>query len=61
MFFLAAKAADIEVLHDCFLNYICSPNAWVPYGKVYPFGEAFCGNRMTGGALSVDGKHRLRS
>jgi glutaredoxin len=52
MCFLAVqKLQDIESFSTMFLNYDLLAKRWVPYGKVYPFGEAFAGIAMTAGAL----------
>ena len=41
MCFLAVqKLQDIESFSTMFLNYDLLAQRWVPYGKVYPFGEA---------------------
>ncbi len=45
------KLQDIESFSTMFLNYDLLALRWVPYGKVYPFGEAFAGVAMTAGAL----------
>lgn len=45
------KLLDIESFSTMFLNYDLLAKRWVPYGKVYPFGEAFAGIAMTAGAL----------
>jgi glutaredoxin len=45
------KLQDIESFSTMFLNYDLLAQRWVPYGKVYPFGEAFAGILMTAGAL----------
>ncbi len=53
MCFLAVqKLQDIESFSIMFLNYDLLAQRWVPYGKVYPFGEAFAGILMTAGALT---------
>ena len=52
MCFLAVqKLQDIESFSTMFLNYDLLAQRWVPYGKVYPFGEALAGIAMTAGAL----------
>ena len=52
MCFLAVqKLQDVESFSTMFLNYDLLAKRWVPYGKVYPFGEAFAGIAMTAGAL----------
>ena len=45
------KLQDIESFSTMFLNYDLLAKRWVPYGKIYPFGEAFAGIAMTAGAL----------
>lgn len=35
-----------------FLNYDLLAKRWVPYGKIYPFGEALAGILMTAGVLT---------
>ncbi|MBB3995515.1 glutaredoxin [Sulfitobacter undariae] len=45
------KLQDIESFSTMFLNYDLLAKRWVPYGKVYPFGEALAGVLMTAGAL----------
>ena len=35
-----------------FLNYDLLAKRWVPYGKVYPYGEALAGILMTAGVLT---------
>ncbi|SHF66502.1 hypothetical protein SAMN05444273_10948 [Litoreibacter ascidiaceicola] len=53
MCFLAVqKLQDVESFSTMFLNYDLLARRWVPYGKVYPFGEAFAGILMTAGALT---------
>lgn len=52
MTFLAVeKLQDIESFSTMFLNYDLLARRWVPYGKIYPFGEALAGILMTAGAL----------
>ncbi|MHA6326916.1 MauE/DoxX family redox-associated membrane protein [Roseivivax sp. CAU 1753] len=52
MCFLAVqKLQDVESFSTMFLNYDLLAVRWVPYGKVYPFGEALAGILMTAGAL----------
>jgi glutaredoxin len=52
MCFLAVqKLQDIESFSTMFLNYDLLAQKWVPYGKVYPFGEALAGVLMTAGTL----------
>jgi hypothetical protein len=46
------KLQDIESFSTMFLNYDLLAQKWVPYGKVYPFGEALAGILMTAGALN---------
>lgn len=46
------KLQDIESFSTMFLNYDLLAQRWVPYGKVYPFGEALAGILMTAGALT---------
>ena len=46
------KLQDIESFSTMFLNYDLLARRWVPYGKIYPFGEALAGILMTGGALT---------
>jgi glutaredoxin len=45
------KLQDIESFSTMFLNYDLLARRWVPYGKIYPFGEALAGILMTAGAL----------
>jgi glutaredoxin len=45
------KLQDIESFSTMFLNYDLLARRWVPYGKLYPFGEALAGILMTAGAL----------
>ena len=45
------KLQDVERFATMFLNYDLLAKRWVPYGKIYPFGEAFAGIAMTAGAL----------
>lgn len=50
MCFLAVqKLQDIESFSTMFLNYDLLARRWVPYGRVYPFGEAIAGILMVGG------------
>lgn len=52
MTFLAVeKLQDVESFSTMFLNYDLLARRWVPYGKIYPFGEALAGILMTAGAL----------
>nr|WP_271437535.1 glutaredoxin [Lentibacter algarum] len=46
------KLQNIETFSTMFLNYDLLAQRWVPYGKIYPFGEAFAGILMTAGALT---------
>ena len=46
------KLQDVESFSTMFLNYDLLARRWVPYGKVYPFGEALAGVLMTAGALT---------
>lgn len=46
------KLQNVEQFSTMFLNYDLLAQRWVPYGKVYPFGEAFAGILMTAGALT---------
>lgn len=53
MCFLAVqKLQDVESFSTMFLNYDLLAQKWVPYGKVYPFGEALAGVLMVGGILT---------
>ncbi|WP_319520310.1 glutaredoxin family protein [uncultured Martelella sp.] len=45
------KLQDIESFSTMFLNYDLLARRWVPYGRLYPFGEALAGILMTAGAL----------
>lgn len=52
MCFLAVqKLQDVESFSTMFLNYDLLARRWVPYGRVYPFGEALAGILMVAGAL----------
>ncbi len=52
MCFLAVqKLQDLESFSTMFLNYDLLARRWVPYGKVYPFGEAAAGILMLSGSL----------
>lgn len=52
MCFLAVqKLPDIESFSTMVLNYDFLAQRWVPYGKVFPFGEALAGILMVAGAL----------
>ena len=46
------KLQDVEQFSLMFLNYDLLAQRWVPYGKVYPFGEALAGVLMTAGVLT---------
>lgn len=53
MCFLAVqKLQDVESFSTMFLNYDLLARRWVPYGYVYPYGEAFAGILMVAGALT---------
>ncbi|MFC0159195.1 MULTISPECIES: MauE/DoxX family redox-associated membrane protein [Mameliella] len=45
------KLQDVEGFSLMFLNYDLLAQRWVPYGKLYPFGEAFAAILMTAGVL----------
>ncbi|WP_226782049.1 glutaredoxin [Oceaniglobus trochenteri] len=45
------KLRDVESFSTMFLNYDVLARRWVPYGYVYPFGEALAGVLMISGAL----------
>ncbi|WP_375173008.1 MauE/DoxX family redox-associated membrane protein [Pseudooceanicola sp.] len=45
------KLQDVEQFSTMFLNYDLLAKRWVPYGKVYPYGEALAGVLMTAGIL----------
>lgn len=45
------KLQDVEAFSTMFLNYDLLARRWVPYGRIYPFGEAFAGILMTAGVL----------
>lgn len=52
MCFLAVqKLQDVEKFSTMFLNYDLLARRFVPYGKIYPFGEALAGILMVAGAL----------
>lgn len=52
MTFLAIqKLQDVESFSTMFLNYDLLARRWVPYGRIYPYGEALAGILMTAGAL----------
>jgi glutaredoxin len=45
------KLQDVEAFATMFLNYDLLAKRWVPYGRLYPFGEALAGVLMTAHAL----------
>lgn len=45
------KLQDVDAFSTMFLNYDLLAQHWVPYGRVYPFGEALAGILMVGGLL----------
>uniref|UniRef100_UPI003B5249B2 MauE/DoxX family redox-associated membrane protein n=1 Tax=Roseovarius indicus TaxID=540747 RepID=UPI003B5249B2 len=45
------KLQDVESFSTMFLNYDLLARRWVPYGYLYPFGEALAGILMIAGAL----------
>lgn len=45
------KLSDVESFSSMFLNYDLLAQKWVPYGYLYPFGEALAGVLMIAGAL----------
>ena len=45
------KLQDVEQFSTMFLNYDLLAKKWVPYGKIYPYGEALAGILMTAGVL----------
>jgi len=47
------KLRDVESFSTMFLNYDLLARRWVPYGYLYPFGEALAGLLMLAGALTV--------
>lgn len=52
MTFLAVqKLQDVESFSTMFLNYDLLARRWVPYGYLYPYGEALAGILMVAGAL----------
>ena len=54
MVFLALqKLQDVRSFSTMFLNYDLLAQRWVPYGLVYPFGEALAGLLMSAKALPV--------
>jgi glutaredoxin len=46
------KLQDVESFSTMFLNYDLLAQRWVPYGYLYPFGEALAGILMVAGALT---------
>lgn len=46
------KLQDVERFSTMFLNYDLLARRWVPYGYLYPFGEAVAGVLMTAGVLT---------
>lgn len=46
------KLQDVEAFSTMFLNYDLLARRWVPYGYVYPYGEAAAGVLMVAGVLS---------
>ena len=46
------KLQDVEQFSTMFLNYDLLAQRWVPYGKIYPYGEALAGILMTAGGLT---------
>ena len=46
------KLQDVEQFSTMFLNYDLLAKRWVPYGKIYPYGEALAGILMTAGVLT---------
>ena len=54
MSFLAVqKLQDVRSFSTMFLNYDLLARRWVPYGFVYPFGEALAGILMTAKTLPI--------
>ena len=49
----AQKLRDVESFSTMFLNYDLLARRWVPYGYLYPFGEALAGVLMLAGVLTV--------
>ncbi|WP_373356062.1 MauE/DoxX family redox-associated membrane protein [Pseudoroseicyclus sp. CXY001] len=45
------KLEDVESFSTMFLNYDLLARRWVPYGRIYPYGEALAGVLMLGGIL----------
>jgi len=50
-FLAVQKLQDVERFSTMFLNYDLLAKRWVPYGKIYPFAEAFGGILMLTGAF----------
>lgn len=50
-FLTVQKLLDVESFSTMFLNYNLLVRRWVPYGKLYPSGEAAAGILMVGGTL----------
>ena len=46
------KLQDVESFSTMFLNYDLLAKRWVPYGKIYPYGEALAGILVTAGILT---------
>ena len=46
------KLQDVEQFSTMFLNYDLLARRWVPYGYLYPFGEALAGILMISGVLT---------
>lgn len=46
------KLQDVESFSTMFLNYDLLAKRWVPYGKIYPFGETLSGLLMIAGTLT---------
>ena len=46
------KLQDVESFSTMFLNYDLLAKRWVPYGKIYPFGETLAGLLMIAGTLT---------
>tara|TARA_R110002049_G_scaffold182652_2_gene350549 strand:+ start:1596 stop:2315 length:720 start_codon:yes stop_codon:yes gene_type:complete len=54
MCFLAVqKLQDVESFSTMFLNYDLLARRWIPYGRIYPFGEAIAGILMVGGVWTI--------
>jgi glutaredoxin len=47
------KLRDVESFSTMFLGYDLLARRWVPYGYIYPYGEALAGVLMLAGALTV--------